>query len=103
MAWTKSNRYEDSPGGDQPQAPGLPRCKVLVQEFAILNRRYTVMVGNINGAWQCHVTRNDRTIFGPTECGSEAEAKLAGHVFAFTDAGLEDHYCNGDCSPWQPC
>ncbi|MCX6617027.1 MAG: hypothetical protein NTZ98_13140 [Acidobacteria bacterium] len=87
--------------GEQAPIPIRPRHYQLeVQELTIGACRYTVMVGVADGAWHCCVQQGDTTVFGPRECASQAEAKFLGHAMAFGDAGLNDHYCNGNCAAW---
>ncbi len=52
--------------------------------------------------WRAIATKDREKVYGPQEFSSEAEAKKKAHQWAYVDAGINDHSCDGNCAPWKP-
>jgi hypothetical protein len=77
------------------------------REFQSLHLRgheYTLIV-EISAAtapqWQAVATKEREKLSGPEQFASEAEAKKMVHQWAYMDAGINNHFCDGNCSPWK--
>lgn len=80
-----------------------------IQELVIGSHNYTAIV-EINIAtgaqWKFCILRDGTKIAGPEGCGpqfscEEADIKEKAHQCAYMDAGINDHFCDGNCVPWK--
>lgn len=78
--------------------------KRFIQELSLRGHSYKLIVEisvQTGAQWQAVSLKNDEKLFGPKEFGSESEAKNVAHQWAYADAGVNDHFCDGNCHPWR--
>lgn len=78
--------------------------KLEIQNLHLKGHDYKLIVeisAPIGAQWQAVAVKDGKKSFGPKEYGSEAEAKNEVHQFAYYNAGINDHFCDGNCVPWK--